>query len=200
MEMLQTPDGGVGVETLFKQLSGLIVPVILVVVAIVVLQVLKGLSRGRTAHPREREDLPYALQQCLMTKAERSFFGVLEEATDGSKYYIFPQVSLVSLVYVEKGTNAYQSYHNRIDRKTVDFALFSRGTLVPRLAIERDDSSHDREDRKERDAFLDGVLGRAGLPLLHVRARTAYDPKVLAEDISNAMRTERLDQGTARHT
>jgi len=72
------------------------------------------------------EVLPYVLERYLMSKAERSFFGVLEQVTDSSKYYIFPQVSLNNLVTVEKGTGFYQTYHNKVDRKSVDFVLFDR--------------------------------------------------------------------------
>jgi very-short-patch-repair endonuclease len=176
--------------TLFKQLSGLIVPITLVVVVVIVLLLVKGLSRGKTTHPAEREDLPYEPRRALMTPAERSFFGVLEQVVDASKYRIFPQVTLASLVAVKRGTSAYQSYHNKIDRKTVDYALFSKDTFMPRLVIELDDSSHDHEDRKERDAFLDSVLAKAGLPLLHVKTRSGYDPKGLAEDISKVLKME----------
>jgi very-short-patch-repair endonuclease len=113
---------------------------------------------------------------------------VLEQVTDSSKYYIFPQVSLNNLVTVEKGTGSYQTYHNKVDRKSVDFVLFEKSTISPVLAIELDDSSHDREDRQERDAFVDRVLAKAGLPLLHVRAQAAYDPKQLAASIIETIR------------
>ena len=161
--------------------------IILVVLALLVLQSTKG-SRNKGAPSEKSEDLPYVLKRYLMSKAERSFFGVLEQVTDNSKYYIFPQVSLGNLVTVEKGTGSYQAFHNKVDRKSVDFALFEKSTISPVLAIELDDSSHDREDRQERDAFVDRVLAKAGLPLLHVRAQAAYDPKQLAASIGEAVR------------
>ena len=123
-----------------------------------------------------------------MSKAERSFFGVLEQVTDSSKYHIFPQVSLGNLVDIEKGTRPYQTHHNRVDRKSVDFVLCDKSALSPVLAVELDDASHDREDRQERDAFVDRVLAKAGLPLLHVRAQAAYDPKQLSASIGEAVR------------
>jgi very-short-patch-repair endonuclease len=183
--------------TLLKQLSGLIVPIILVVVVVIVLLLLKGLSRGKTTPPVEREDLPYELKHALMTPSERSFFGVLEQVVDATKYRIFPQVTLTSLVAVKRATSAYQSYHNKIDRKTVDYVLVTRDTLEPRLTVELDDSTHDRESRKERDAFVDDVFATVGLPLLHVKARSAYDPRGLAEDVITAMETETPRRGTA---
>src|SRR5664280_538486 len=161
--------------------------IVLVVLALLVLQSTKG-SRNKGTPSEKSEDLPYVLKRYLMSKAERSFFGVLEQVTDSPKYYIFPQLSLSKLVTVEKGTGSYQTYHNKVDRKSVDFVLFERNAISPVLAIELDDSSHDREDRQERDAFVDGVLAKVGLPLLHVRAQAAYDPKQLAASIGEAVR------------
>jgi hypothetical protein len=51
--------------------------------------------------------------------------------------------------------------------------------LIPLLVIEPDDSSHTRLDRQERDAFVDGALAAAGLPILHLRAQRAYVPAEL---------------------
>jgi len=161
--------------------------IILIVLAFLVLQSNKG-SRRRGTSSKESDDLPYVLKRYLMSKAERSFFGVLEQVTDSSKYYIFPQVSLGNLVAVEKGTGSYQAFHNKVDRKSVDFVLFDRSTISPVLALELDDASHDREDRQERDAFVDQVLAKAGLLLLHARVQAAYDPKQLAASIGEAIR------------
>ena len=161
--------------------------IVLIVLGLLVLQSIKG-SRNKGASSEKSEDLPYVLKRYVMSKAERSFFGVLEQVTDSSKYYIFPQVSLNNLVTVEKGTGSYQTYHNKVDRKSIDFVLFDRSVVSPVLAIELDDASHDREDRLERDAFVDRVLAKAGLPLLHVRAQASYDPKQLAASISEAIR------------
>jgi hypothetical protein len=160
--------------------------IILVVLVLVVLQFIRG-SRSTGKSGKDSEDLPYVLGQYLMSRAKWSFFGVLEQVTDSAKYYIFPQLSLAKLVDVEKGTGSYQTYHNKVDRKSVDFVLFDKGTLSPVLVLELDDSSHDREDRQDRDAFVDRVLAKAGLPILHIRAQAAYDPKQLTASISEAI-------------
>jgi hypothetical protein len=41
--------------------------------------------------------------------------------------------------------------------------------------MELDDKSHQRKDRQERDIFVDGVFRAAGLPLVHVPVRRAYN-------------------------
>ena len=171
-------------STLLKQYCWII---LLIAVGLLVLQSTKG-SRNKGISSEKSDNLPYVLKGCLMSKAERSFFGVLEQVTDSSKYYLFPQVSLGNLVDVEKGTGSYQTHRNRVDRKSIDFVLCDRSTLSPVLAVELDDASHERKDRQERDAFVDGVLAKAGLPLLHARTQTAYDPKQLAASISETIR------------
>src|SRR5450756_2194933 len=112
MWLLQIPEGGASMSsTLLKQYWWI---VLLIAVGLLVLQSIKG-SRSKGVLSEKSEDLPYVLKRYLMSKAERSFFGVLEQVTDSSKYHIFPQVSLGNLVDVEKGTRPYQTHRNRVD-------------------------------------------------------------------------------------
>jgi len=55
------------------------------------------------------------------------------------------------------------------------------------LAIELDDSSHKRAARQERDSFVDSALAAAGLPILHVPARSGYNAQELADAIQQKM-------------
>jgi len=53
-----------------------------------------------------------------------------------------------------------------INRKHVDFLLVRSNDLAPVAGIELDDSSHEEEDRQQRDVFVDEAFASAGLPLL----------------------------------
>lgn len=181
-------------EALFKQLSGLIIPIVFLVVVLVAIAALKRYVRGPSARSSDTENLPYALRRAVMSPAERSFFGILEQAVDTSQYYIFPQAPLASLVYVPRGTESYLRHENRIRSKVVDFVLCTRDTVAPVLVIELDDSSHERDDRQERDAFVDSVMDKVGLPILHVKARRDYDLRTLAHDVSRAMAASAQDR------
>ena len=46
-----------------------------------------------------------------------------------------------------------------------------------------DDKSHQRSDREQRDRFVDGVFGAAGLPILHVPVRTGYSIRQLNDQL-----------------
>lgn len=102
--------------------------------------------------------LPYAAIPTLLTRAEQQFFAALQAAVpDG--LMICPQVRLANLVRPtarQRTQNQYDFY--RIQAKCVDFVLCDRMTTAPRLVVELDDTSHERQDRKERDAFVDAVL------------------------------------------
>lgn len=119
----------------------------------------------------------YYLKKALFTPAERSFLGVLEGVLPHG-VRVFGKVRLEDIFGVVKGLTRgeNQAARNRINRKHVDFLLVRTNDLSPVAGIELDDSSHDEEDRQQRDALVDEVFKSGGLPLLHVTAQKAYNP------------------------
>ena len=117
----------------------------------------------------------YYLRKSLFTAAERSFLGVLESALP-SGVRVLGKVRLADVFGVVSGLERgeRQGALNRITRKHVDFLLVSTSDLAPLAGIELDDSSHEEEDRHQRDAFVDEVFKSAGLPLLHVPVQKSY--------------------------
>jgi very-short-patch-repair endonuclease len=75
----------------------------------------------------------------------------------------------------------------KILAKHVDFVLCDPESLAPLLAIELDDASHDRPERKERDEFVDHAFESAGLPLLRIRNGSSYDPAALRQLIDDSL-------------
>lgn len=136
----------------------------------------------REQKSREGKELPYKKKGELMTKAEREFFDVLEKVVN-NRYYIIPQVKISNLAIVS-GTRNYKTYLNKIDRKTVDFVLFDK-QFLPVVVIELDDSSHNNESRKERDSFVDKVMDKIKIKIIHIKTSRAYDLKNLEDVIFN---------------
>lgn len=151
---------------------------------------LRRLGRAAAAeHP-----LPYRRRDYLLTKAERSFYGVLCDAS-GEAYRIFAKVRLADLLWMPKGTADRQQHSNRIQAKHVDFVLCDRASVGPVLAIELDDASHGRADRQRRDAFVDQCLRDAGLPLLRVPVRSAYDVAAVRAQIAEQIARSQAPAG-----
>lgn len=118
------------------------------------------------------EDLPYGLRDDFLSKAELSFYKVLYN-TVGGRAVICPKVSLSEIFFVKR-PNENISYKNKIDRKHVDFVLCSNEIMEPIAGIELDDTSHQRQDRMERDIFVDEVFKTAGLPLIRISNKNSY--------------------------
>lgn len=129
-------------------------------------------------------EFPYHLRDHFLSAAELSFYGVLRTAIDG-RATICTKVGLQDVFYVKKDDpSRYRIYTNKIDRKHVDFLLCDSKTMQPLVGIELDDKSHQRADRRERDAFVDEVFNAAGLPLVHIPVRRAYRTEDLLTQIA----------------
>lgn len=126
---------------------------------------------------------PYERIPTLLTTAERDFFVILQQVAP-TGHLIFAQVRLANLVQVKPWARRDKSHWWRIQAKCVDFVLVDAATFAPRLVIELDDSSHDRADRRDRDAFVDTVLAGAGIRIFHIRWQRRYDSSVLAGQIA----------------
>jgi hypothetical protein len=60
--------------------------------------------------------------------------------------------------------------------------------MRPVAAVELDDSSHARADRRARDEFVRDALSAAGLPLVSVKASRQYEPRALREAVLTALK------------
>ena len=124
--------------------------------------------------PLQQDNLPYSKKKYLLTEAELKFFHVLQQAV-GDQYYICPQIYLPSIVFTSAKGRQFYSAFSRIKQKSVDFILCDKQYLSPLCAIELNDSSHNKEKRKQRDVFVSQVLERAELPLISVSVSYNYD-------------------------
>lgn len=137
----------------------------------------------------------YALRDDFLSPAETSFFHVLQAAAPADQL-VFPKVHLADLIYAPKQDGHYAAWQ-RINRKHVDFVLCDARILRPLLAIELDDRSHRRPDRLERDAFVDQVFATAGLAVLHLPVRHAYNTQELAGLLAETLSQRVMPTATA---
>jgi len=118
------------------------------------------------------EDLPYRLRDDFLSPSELSYFSVLR-ALVGSRVTICPKVRIADLLFVAR-PHENRAYFNRIAQRHVDFVLCEASTMQPLLAIELDDSSHDRPEREDADEFLNSAFEAAALPVVRVPAKHSY--------------------------
>jgi very-short-patch-repair endonuclease len=151
----------------------LVASILVILIAVAVAVAVAAKKRASTKSGGR--DYPYHKKEMLLSPAERSFLGVLEQAL-GSNYRIFAQVRLADLIAVRSGTakSIRAKSQNRINMKHTDFVLCNKETLEIICAVELDDASHQKESRKVRDVFLEEACRAADLPLARFPAKNSY--------------------------
>lgn len=145
----------------------------------------------------QSSDHPYHKKDRFLTRAERSFYGVLTTLADTRGWDVFAKVRLEDVVEVERGADQYQAHRNRIKARHLDFLLCDAQTVSPVLAIELNDSSHLRDAQQLRDEFVTEVLKAADLPLLFVPAQRGYSIAELSGLIGRRLGEDRVAQPSA---
>jgi Protein of unknown function (DUF2726). len=141
-------------------------------------------NRTRSLFPTE-PDFPYTRAR-LFSPTEEDFFFALLYATK-NQYFVFPKVRLGDILDIQHGISPQRRNHafNLIKAKHIDFIIINRDTLKIEWAIELDDSSHDRPDRRWRDDFVNTALGTADIKIQHFKARMAYNAEEIAKVLFN---------------
>jgi hypothetical protein len=128
---------------------------------------------------------PYKLTPSLLTATEGSFYVALLLAA-GRRYVVFAKVRLADLCQDLDGW-ADTAAFNQVSSKHVDFVLCDAVTFRPVLAVELDDRSHLRANRRDRDALVDRVFRTMGLGVYRHWVRRSYDPAAIARGIEDAL-------------
>jgi len=148
-----------------------------VTVLLALLLIIMGVLRGRKRYP-------YQALPSLFSAAELRFLRVLEKAVD-KRINIYAKVRIADVVRVSPGVDSSRFFRafNAIACKHLDYVLCEAESGAILAAIELDDRSHDRPDRRKRDAFVDAVMKSAGIPILHIPVKAHYNMRELKANL-----------------
>lgn len=142
----------------------------------------------------EREYLPYAKRDDFLSFSEASFYKVLHLVLN-SEVMICPKVGLKEIFFVNlKDKSDFRTYHNKIDRKHVDFLLCNVKDMKPICGIELDDTSHKRADRVARDRFVNELFEATGVPLLRFENKRNYTISEVKEKLNTVICMKKDDE------
>jgi len=127
----------------------------------------------------------YFRRKSLLTTTEQAFYETLGQVV--GDFLIIPKVRLVHLIGADDRHKYWQANFNRVKSKHVDFVICDP-QHVPMVAIELDDPSHEREDRRQRDNDLDRLFAAVSFPLLRVKAQSEYAPEELSRQLLETLR------------
>jgi Protein of unknown function (DUF2726) len=125
--------------------------------------------------------LPYVSRGQLLSRGEMAFFRALRSAI-GREYLITFKVRAADLLSCsEESWDAGFGY--MVARHHLDFVVCDYRSTEILAAIELDDRSHELDQRKRRDDFLNDAFAAARIPLIRFRAASKYAPRTIAEEI-----------------
>lgn len=121
------------------------------------------------------KSIGYRTNGPLFSKAERSFYGVLNQALS-EEQVLMGKVRVADILSPQKGLTKsnWQTAFNKIAYKHFDYVLCEKSTLNVLAAIELDDKSHRSKRAIARDTFLDEACKSAGFKLIRFPAQKAY--------------------------
>lgn len=136
---------------------------------------------------------PFRLRAHFLSAAEHRLYLVLREATQGWAQ-VYPKVGLGSLFYARcGGYSQFLADTHRINHNHVDFLLCRPDSLLPALGIMLDAQHGRNNGSHQADGFIAEVFAAAGLPLIYMPARHAYNVQELAALLSREANLPRLD-------
>lgn len=145
----------------------------ILIAIIVILGIILLLALAKRNRPSP--EFPYQPTKYLLSKAERSFYGVLTQAA-GDEWLVFAKVRVADVLSPRKGLSRseWQRAFNAVSAKHFDFLLCDPRDCSVKAAVELDDSSHGSAKSQKRDRFLNGACESAKLPLLRIKASKSY--------------------------
>lgn len=123
----------------------------------------------------------------LLTEVEQKFYHFLRKRINSKGFSVTYKVRIADLMEVKDrvpndhyGKLKY-SYNAKIQRKHVDFVICDPKNMAIVCAIELNDKSHNRHDRKERDREVREFFVMAGIPLYEITQATYYPENIFDE-------------------
>ncbi|MEP7199644.1 MAG: DUF2726 domain-containing protein [Chloroflexota bacterium] len=128
----------------------------------------------------------YKQWDSVFTYRERVFFKALLEDV-GDQFQIFAKVRMGDIFKLANEPENRKFHNNQLQCKHLDFLVCDKGSYKSLLAIELDDSSHDKYDNRDRDEFKERVCKEAGLKLWRLRVQQTYPNGYIGEQVRSAI-------------
>lgn len=138
--------------------------IIIALVGVIIIFVLAKLMPSKS---KQNYDLSkYSLKTSIVTPVEKWMYNVIQSELP-ENFLITPKIGMKDFIDIKKGKD-FMRHFTHIAQKHIDFLICEKDTLSPVLGIEIDDSSHQKESRRDRDQSVDEIYNAIGLKVLHI--------------------------------
>lgn len=157
-------------------------PIFGLLIALVLVAAVLGAIAARIK-PRDgslAKPWPLEAKRQLLTEPERAVYQRLEQCLPNQ--IILAQVQLLQVLQFQRARRS-QGIFNRISQLSLDFLILNPDTSLV-AAIELDDATHTREDRRHADARKSHALESAGVPLIRWNVKSLPDAAAILAALS----------------
>ena len=123
----------------------------------------------------------YSKKDYLLTQQELKFYKLIKMISDKNNLNIFSQVALYEIV-----TSKNIKDFNKIKSKTIDFVITDTNCKI-KLCIELDDPTHIKENRHQRDKFIEDLFNQLNIKLIRIPVQSYYNLKEIEEKIKESL-------------
>lgn len=127
----------------------------------------------------------YKPKRYVITLNELNFYIILLEIVKELDMILFSQVALYNIIETK---NNNQGAFNKIRSKTIDFVIVDKNNCKIKLCIELDDYTHKKQDRIERDNFINKVFKDLNINLLRFKVSNYYNKDALKKRIQESIK------------
>ncbi len=128
----------------------------------------------------------YERVDMFLSPAERRAFFWLTRRV-GRNGFVAPKVRVADLIRIRMRAGSQKTWwrvFSQLAQKHVDFVVLDQQGEAA-FAVEVDDSSHDRPERRVRDELINDVFGQARIPLVRVKPNRLQESRLLERAIEN---------------
>jgi len=154
--------------------------IIWIAFAVFIVALLRAATKKRGDGINLKERWPLEAKQHVLSERERALFHRLQQALPG--HLVLAQVQLIQILTFPRGKRTHALF-NRICRLSLDFVILRPDTSIV-AAVELDDATHERADRKAADARKTHALLSAGIQLVRWNAKAIPDLQTIKAAIA----------------
>lgn len=155
---------------------------IFIIITLIVIVLIIDIQKTDDKNKKNIDYSYYYKKDYVMTQAELKFYRQLKNITNELNLSIFPQVDLERIINVKNNKNAYR---NRIKSRSIDYTIVNNENCKIVCCIELDDYTHNYNNRKQRDEFINNLFNNVNLKLYRYNLNT--DINIIKNNIKDCL-------------
>lgn len=159
---------------------------IFIIIILIIEKIINKKEKTKNINKEDMEkeqnySLIYSKKEYLLTQQELKFYKLLKMITDKNNLNLFSQVTLYEIV-----RNKEIKDFNKIKSKSIDFVITDVNCKI-KICIELDDVTHIKENRQQRDKFIDELFKQLDIKIIRIPVQNYYNLQDIEQKIKESL-------------